>query len=342
MVITIIKKWKEVFVIAGLITHYICGEVCLKTLENSHVKNLISKNRQIYNIGTQGPDIFFYYLPCLYVKKWYRLGNVLHKTKIQSFFSSMLDYIKELDSAEKDILVAYLSGYLTHYSLDCHTHPYIYYRSGFKVEGDKGMKIKHSVNHRSFETSIDVLMLKLISSEKPSDKKIHNLIKASKNETMSTAKILSNVLRDVYNVDMTDKHIYRAIYSMVAVNKVLQSKKGKRKYLMEFVENFTVGENILSCMIHDQDVKGDIDFLNLKKSRWYLPWDNEKEHELTFTDMFNDAVLKANEMIQGVHNFLNEDISKEELLNIIGNNSLNTGLDWDMPLDFKFCDVVFK
>jgi len=332
-----------VFFIPGLLTHYICGDICLNKLKNSELKNIITKNRQIYNVGTQGPDVFFYYLPCLYRKKWYQLGNTLHKTNVQAFFGAMLNHIEILDNIEqKNIAISYLAGYLTHYSLDYHTHPYIYYRSGFKTDNDRNPKLKYSANHRNFETSIDTLMLKLISSEKPSDRKICEIIRVSRNESMVTAEILSKALKDVYDIDMSGNHIYRAIYSMFTANRLMQSKKGKRKFLMEFIENFTIGEHIISSLIHEQDTKGDIDFLNLKRAPWYKPWDDIEKYECAFTDMFEHAIEEAVKMIESEFEYLNGKISKNEILDIIGNNSLATGMDSNVAIDFKFSDVVYR
>ncbi len=327
----------------GLITHFICGDVCIKRLKNNELKNMLIKNRQIFNVGTQGPDIFFYYIPCLYKKSIYMLGNTLHKSKIGTFFSSLINFIDEIENKnEKQTAASYLAGYLTHYALDANTHPYIYYKSGFKVQGDKTKKIRYSVNHRNFETNIDILMLKLISSKKPSDKKLWEFIKVSYKESKITAGILSKTIKDVYDVNISANQIYNAIYSMYATNRLLQSKTGRKKVFMEFIENFTIKENIITSLIHEQEANGKIDFLNLKKSKWHYPWENEKENNHTFTELFENALSDSISMLEAEQSFLNKDISKDEFLKIIGNKSMETGIDSDTILEFKFSDVVFS
>ena len=40
--------------------HYRFGDKCINTLPNN-LKEIINNNREIFNYGVHGPDIFFYY-----------------------------------------------------------------------------------------------------------------------------------------------------------------------------------------------------------------------------------------------------------------------------------------
>ena len=44
----------------GFTTHYILGLKAYGGLENSGLKYIISKYRWLYQLGLQGPDMFFY------------------------------------------------------------------------------------------------------------------------------------------------------------------------------------------------------------------------------------------------------------------------------------------
>ncbi len=327
----------------GLISHFLCADACLHKLEASKIKERINKYRPLYNVGAQGPDVFFYYLPSLYRSSMRDLGNTLHKTKVGSFFAALITLAEELDNEEKrEAVLAYLAGYLTHYTLDTHAHPYIYYKSGFKTAESKGLRLRHSVNHRQFETNLDVLMLQLVTGQKPSEKKISELVQVRFKEAQIVANILSAALHRTYGVTLNNRQVYNAFYSMYALNRILQSPKGRRKYILTFMEDVTLKEHVLSSLIHEDLIQDGIDYLNLKKNDWHYPWEKGTAHTHGFTDMFQNAVKDGVAMINGLYNYFNSQITKEELLKLIGNRSFATGMDSDLALDFKYYDSVFK
>ena len=324
----------------GLITHYICADVCLGRLQDKNTKKILTDRRVMYNVGAQGPDVFFYYLPCLYRKSIYRMGNTLHEKKTGAFFSTALTLLSGItDTDARRAALAYLAGYLTHYALDASTHPYIYYKSGFKRKGDRTNPLRHSVNHRTFETNIDVLMLDMVSSEKPSDKKIWQFVSSSFKEAQTTAAMLSGALREVYGMKLSDRQVYAAFRSMGAVNRLLQSNGGKRKQVMAFIEDFTIKEYVISSLIHSQTADAALDFLNLKKQPWYFPWEDTTAHDSTFTDLFEIAVEQAVHMIDSLFAFDAGMLSHAEIVAIIGNRSMSTGMDAELALEFQFSEA---
>ncbi len=327
-------------IIPGLITHYVCGEALLNSLSDDSHKKIMLDNRQIYNIGTQGPDVFFYYLPCLYKKNLNNLGTKMHNSNVQLYMSAMIDLLVSLDKKSRDPFISYLCGYFSHYALDYNTHPYIYYKTGTRREGELS-SLKYSVYHRNFETSIDTLILKAASSERPSDKKLWHLIKVGRGEVSLLSDLLSKALNQTYEISITSRQVYGAISYMYNATRFLQSKKGRRKKLMELVENITLGENVVTSVIHKQEIKDGIDYLNASKKDWYMPWDKEKKINSSFSEMFDKAIDDSKRMIAGLFAFLADDLSKDELLTIIGNYSFATGLDCNEKVDFTHFDIVY-
>ncbi|MCL2616740.1 MAG: zinc dependent phospholipase C family protein, partial [Defluviitaleaceae bacterium] len=241
----------------GMISHYLCGELCAARLRGRDIGGVVERHRQIYNLGTQGPDFFFYYIPCLIMPKIYRLGNVMHTSRVGQFFGSLLEHAMRLSGSERDAALSYICGYLTHYALDTNAHPYIYYKSGFKTEGDSRPSLHYSIMHRNFETNLDILMLKLASDEKPADKKLWQLISVSHKQAISAAGVISGGLRDVYGIELSKRQVYRAMHSMVAISRVLQSKSGRRKSMIGAVEGLLMPERgYISSLIHDQEACG--------------------------------------------------------------------------------------
>ena len=49
----------------GFTTHYILGMKAYNDLPNNQLKYIIAKYRWLYQLGLQGPDMFFYNIPIL-------------------------------------------------------------------------------------------------------------------------------------------------------------------------------------------------------------------------------------------------------------------------------------
>ena len=323
----------------GMISHYLCGELCSGRLLGSEIGGVIERHRQIYNLGTQGPDFFFYYIPCLIRPSIYRLGNVIHTSRVGEFFRSLLTHAMKLEGDEREAALSYICGYLTHYALDGNAHPYIYYKSGFKTEGDSRPSIHYSVRHQNFETNVDILMLKLATGQKPADKKLWKLINVSRRQAAGAASVISSGLRDVYGVQLGKRQVYRAMSSMVIITRVLQSRKGRRKRLIGSVEGLIMKEKgYVSSLIHEQEA-GDYDYLNLRRDVWSYPWDNPHSEDaslqnLAYTDMFQKAVDDSVSFIEGFDRLLRGTLCLDDFLKMIGNNSFSTGQDCKVKLDF--------
>jgi len=306
----------------GFITHYICGQAVLKDIEPD-IQKMIRPYQQFYNIGTQGPDIFFYYLPGFLKKRIRNVGIEMHKSNFSAFISSLIDAMSQEKGDSKAILTAYISGFLTHYSLDAIAHPYVYSKTGVRQKGDTTKAIKYSVNHRKFETAIDVLMLNLLSSKKPSDYKLWELIQVNQSQARVVAQAMSESLKNAYGRDACPKDVCKAMAYMVNITRIIQSNKGRRKRLMELIENLTIGDHLFSSIVHMQEVGDGVDYMNLAKSPWNVP--GTKAKTASFVELYNEAVSESTTMINNLWRYMNGEISRSKLLINLGDRSLSTG-----------------
>lgn len=326
----------------GLITHYICCQSVLNTV-HGELKSIIKQNQNLYNIGAQGPDIFFYYLPGLLKKNTKNLGIKMHTNNFAKFMRSLAQSMAEIeDEGDRNALVSYVCGYLTHYCLDYNAHPYIYYKSGFKKEGETIRGLKYSVNHRNFETAIDIAMLKLVNSEKPSDKKLWQMLAISKKEAVHVADVIGKSINDAYDVSIKGKDVYKSMAYMMFLTRIMQSKKGRRKRVMEFIEDMTIGDRICSSLIHSQEIADNLDYMNINKSVWKMPHDDTAELTHSFTELFDKSCADAKLMFEAVYQYLQQEISIDELLDVTGDFSLKTGVHGDENVVFAFRDIIFE
>lgn len=154
----------------ALYAHYRFGEAVAKALPPAF-SDFLEQYPQAFALGTQGPDILFYYHP---IKKneTKAYGTHLHALAAEGFY---LDVGKQmLNAAEKHADVsgilqangafaAYICGFLCHFTLDVSCHKYIDDSENKKVshgriesEFDKFLLTKDGKGIRSYNTATPI------------------------------------------------------------------------------------------------------------------------------------------------------------------------------------------
>lgn len=325
----------------GLITHYICGQKVLAELPQGITQH-IEAHRKLYNIGCQGPDIFFYYLPGALKRDLRGIGSKMHKENVGQFMRAMAEGLMELDGNAQQAAFAYFAGYLTHYALDCATHPYVYYRTGFLREGERGPKFKYMANHFRFETAIDTLLFKMVAGKKPRDEKLWKLIQVDKDGAMSTADFIGKSINKAYEVDIHGKNVFSAMTYMVFMTRFMQSNRGARKRILGLGEKIILREMVATSLIHLQEIEDGLDYLNEKKLLWRDPWDDTSENWESFAELFEMAAGEAVELIECLWGYMHGTVPLEDFLEKAGDRSFASGRPISEKVIFKVHDVIFK
>jgi hypothetical protein len=301
----------------GFLTHYIAGKAALQGVSPA-IRKKITADERLYNLGTQGPDIFFYY----FLRKRSRgIAQEMHLSSLGLFLVHMAQLAKDAPQNEKDTIFAYTAGFVMHYTVDCYAHPYVYARAF-----DKDVpKIINSALHRQFETAIDVALLKLVSSKKPAAVKQWELINAPKSGIHIAAAALSSSFAKIYGKEISPGFVRRALRSTIYITRLLQSKNGRRKRFMELAENLTIRTPLYSSMVHMQEITGERDYLNVNKTEWCAPWSSETYTD-SFMERYSTAVEEGIEIMGAMYEFVYGDLSPDILAEKLGNRSLKTGL----------------
>lgn len=111
------------------------------------LKDLVEKYPRQFQVGLQGPDIFFFY--GLHTdNRVVRFGAHLHQVSAMPFFRHALRVVKRRgrDSGE----YAYLLGFVCHFVLDSECHPYV-----------EDMIEKTGVKHLEIEEEFEKLLLRM-------------------------------------------------------------------------------------------------------------------------------------------------------------------------------------
>ena len=85
----------------GFTTHYLFGVKAYNDLPNNYLKHVISKYRWLYQIGLQGPDIFFYNIPILRHRDYRNVGSHMHEYHVNRFFRNCLNEIAAISSKQQ-------------------------------------------------------------------------------------------------------------------------------------------------------------------------------------------------------------------------------------------------
>jgi|GEM_PF-329919 len=327
----------------GMITHYLCGLEAIKQTKSQYVKAIVSKHNSVFNLGTQGPDFLFYYRawPWADSEGIPDIGKKLHREKVKATFSKMLGYIKGQNAPERDILSAYMLGFICHYILDVHAHPYVYYKTGF-ARSEQDDPLKYVYYHRLFETTIDVIMLKRIMNLTPHKLNIPEIIKVSESESKVIAGMFEHVIRNVHGDNITVSQAVTAINDMHTIQRRLDDPSGLKRLLISKLEHMKGSYPLVSSIIYSQEISDSLDYLNLKKESWHLPWDSSAEFHSSFVEIFEDAVRETLNIYGQFNLGPGDGQNCNMLLELLGNRSFSTGEDCDLGIEFKYFDCIFE
>ncbi len=106
----------------AIYAHRRFGEETAKLLSPS-LQTLIKTYENSFILGTQGPDILFYYKP-LKRNDTRRHGTAIHTRDGKEVFDNLYG-VWEAQGKEENAFLAYLLGYLCHFTLDALCHKYI-------------------------------------------------------------------------------------------------------------------------------------------------------------------------------------------------------------------------
>lgn len=191
----------------SMYAHYHFGGKVFKALPKS-ARDIINKNRELYLIGLQGPDILFYYKP-LGKNRVNGYGYGMHDRPAAEFFRGAAE---RYESCGKDeAMLPYLLGFICHFALDSTCDGYI----EKKIETD-------GVCHTEIEAEFDRYLLEKEGLD-PLSYRTSRTIAATK----ENAFVISKCFDGIFAADA-----YKAIKSMAFYSDVLVAPgKVKRSIL---------------------------------------------------------------------------------------------------------------
>lgn len=322
----------------GFTTHYLFGVKAYNNLPNNYLKHIISKYRWLYQLGLQGPDIFFYNLPILRHRDYRNVGSYMHEYHVNDFFRNYLKALSEIDSRQqKEQAVSYYAGFLCHYIADSICHPYVYGRIQYETDG-KGSQF-HGL-HAQLENDLDALLLRKFKKKKPSEFNQAATICLNGQESQFISRFLSRCINDTYypisesnNFQVTEGMVHRSILAIRFGGRLLADPNGRKQNTILFFENIFLKQPIASRkLVTDAAPTGVRQTLNLEHEVWCNPWDKKLASTASFLDLYRQTLQKCHVIYYHLNAMLTAETplgeqSWELFLAELGNHSYHSGLD---------------
>lgn len=311
----------------GFSLHYLFGVQAYHMLPADTIKISIKNQHCAYALGLQGPDIFFYYPPA-HVRKD-NIGSIIHANPPGVFFQNMLDYRQRLKhQEEREIISAYIAGFLGHYTLDSLFHPYVYAHTDYHTGAKNGNE--YYGRHFEMESSFDQVYLKQLKGLVPEAFYQSRTIALSSAQQHVVARMLSFVIRKTYHVNYTYSNIKHAITCMRLGTWLLHDTTGLKKKCYQWMEHKLWNYDWLSPMFQVTHPLNLNMLLNLDHNQWSNPWNQE----LTSWDSVPDLLKKAIFSYHLTLSLFNQELNQqpgamERLLLGIGNRSFQNGMEFD-------------
>lgn len=152
--------------------HYRFGREVLSQLPRD-LSRMLQRFPQLYNMGLQGPDFFFYHNPLMHTATG-ALASHFHSQSGKEFFENCL---KTLKANPSEGARAYLYGVLGHYCLDSVCHPFVKEIAG---EG--------KIGHMELETEFDRFLFEQDGKLPADTQSMARLLKLTRGECVTVAQ----------------------------------------------------------------------------------------------------------------------------------------------------------
>ena len=323
----------------GFTTHYIFGMKAYNDMPFTPLKHTIAKYRWLYQLGLQGPDMFFYNIPILRHRDYRNVGSYMHEHKVNAFFECCLRRIGTIRSRQQqEEAISYLAGFINHYIADSICHPYVYGRIGYPVDAPTSM---HHGMHAHLENELDAILLWKYKKKKPSEFNQTATICLNGQEIQFISHFLASCINETYypityrnNFQVTPAMVHRSIWALRCGCRTLSDKNGKKKFGIAQVESIFVNHPVASAKMVTDSVTDYRSSCNLNHEAWGNPWDPTRVSTASFVDLFHETLDKCSRVYALLNSAVTDNVPLDKqdlspLLTELGNESYHSGLPVD-------------
>ncbi len=331
---------------ASQLSHIFAGTQALKRALPDKQAALLAEAGSSFNLGCQGPDIFYHNQRTRPLSIYY--GSLLHKHSIGIFIAALAkNMILAHANAES---MAFLLGFATHAALDRKTHPYIVYHSGWYDPAKPETGIYKGA-HIFLERILDILLWEKTSAQAIADFRQTELLLPGEPIHPILEEALALALRTSYprraaKDDQLLQRIRNGFLDSAHIFALTDPSRMQTIVTRPFAFYEQGAHSI--AMLYPLNVARDVDWANSGHRLWQHPCEPERCSSASYFDLVEDAIDSAVPPLAVLGELLFKPSESEaaldkkllELSALIGQESLNIGDDrgvqkaplWSRPL----------
>ena len=239
-------------------------------------------DKQMYFLGSQGPDFFFFSRMMMLPGSLHRYGVLMHHKNVEEAIQFIDRY-----SADSPALRSYFLGFLTHYALDSTTHPLV---NAFAKKEHEELGTNETEAHFRQEGEIDVYILKQ-HGRSFKEYNVYSDLHINEEDAHLLADMYHQLFLHVYDLDIPESRIYETAWQIHWITKALFPSKLKYN-LVKKAEQLTKKPKLISgMMLYDKNTDSKV--LNLDHEVWSVPGYPGLTSRSSFPDLYLEAKQKA-------------------------------------------------
>lgn len=315
----------------SIVTHRLFADDVFAKLNQGKVYTAIQENYDLYSIGSNGPDIFFFYGAWPWVnrkkaKAVSQYGSWMHAEKVQLLFETLFEQCKQTQDPRE---ISYTAGVLVHWCLDHKAHPYVFNQTGHGT--------KESGNyHCLFESILDREMLD-DKNIRIQDFKPYDIVRHQSTTVEAIFSLYQKVLKNGWDVTLKKADMQQCLTDFFHIEKFLYDPNGWKVKVVRVLEKPLGIEGYGSSMFIPKRNDAKLDVMNREHREWHHPSDNTASRQ-SFLELYQSGLEVAQGLFAQLEDYLNGHISLEHMMETIGNRNFHTGLP--VKDDLKYFNIL--
>ncbi|MBQ3068727.1 MAG: zinc dependent phospholipase C family protein [Clostridia bacterium] len=292
----------------AMITHYLLGKRLLPLSGMPAIPN-----RDAFLLGTQGPDIFFFFrmYPWQPGEKGMPTGVGLHGVRSSLLVDTLRTLLNEAPAEDRPILKSYILGFLSHYAADRTIHPFVLYWQEDLMKQEPLYAKSEGPYHYRIESALDTLLLHHDSGEYVTAFSLKSLVpKPDAERDRILAWFYHELLLRVLDKEIPEKQLRKLTGDFRHSMGWMTDRNEWKGKAIRFYERTTKSGAFLSSLLRTKEVER-YDYINSEHRVW-LKNDNEVSRE-DFYELCDDTVEVMVSVLKGFE----DGLSGAELTNDI-------------------------
>ncbi len=314
----------------NVLAHGLMAKGVQSQLHESKLLSTIDAYEDVFLFASSGPDFLFYYNMWPWddpqaAKRVGDYGSLMHTQHINEFVDTMVAIaLKQVEARNRDIMLAFIAGYLCHWALDSVAHPFIFYRSG-DLQGTA------AYDHYQYESNLDSKLVQLIYEQKLSEYKAYRFMNMKPYHEKVVAFLVTHAHQHVYDSTISEADCLTSMQDARNMLKVLYDPYGFKYPLVRLYERLALqGKTPFSSHMVTLKMDHEVDELNQDRQGWCNPTDPSVMHHDSFMQLFEKAVGRAKLALLALEKMLDGDL--DTLGNVLLDRSFETDRSHGEPM----------